>query len=382
MILGALVDLGADLGKIRKGLATLDLSGYTIRSRSVKKNGVSGTKIDVAVKSIKGKRSPARKLKDIKKLIGASRLPDGVRQTAVAIFERLGRAEAKVHRTTIDKIHFHEVGAVDSIVDIVGGVFAMHLLEVERVFASPLNVGEGFVECDHGTLPVPAPATLELLHGVPCFSSGVRKELTTPTGAAMIGHWAEAFQSLPEMAVLKTGYGAGDHDVPQTPNLLRAVLGEMPVKSKGDTVQVLETNIDDMNPEFYDHVMECLFKAGALDVWLEPIVMKKSRPAVKLSALVPEKKREAVTQVLLAETSTFGVRHFAVARTTLARTIETVKTPFGPVRVKVGTWGDAVRKIVPEYEDCKKIARKEKQPVQVVYETIPLLKIAADTLGE
>ncbi len=378
MILGALVDLGADLGKIRKGLATLDLTGYTIRSRSVKKHGISGTKVEVGVKPVKGKRSPARKLKDIQKIIEASKLPAAVRKNAVAIFQRLGRAEAKVHRTAIDKIHFHEVGAVDSIVDIVGGVYAMELLNVERVFASPLNVGEGFVECEHGTLPVPAPATLELLHGVPCFSSGVRKELTTPTGAAMIGHWAEGFQPLPQMAILKTGYGAGDHDVPQTPNLLRAVLGEMPAKSRAGTVQVVETNIDDMNPEFYDHAMDSLFKAGALDVWLEPIVMKKSRPAVKLSALVPEKKREAVIQVLLAETSTFGVRFFPAERTTLARTIETVKTPHGPVRVKVGTLGDAVRKIVPEYEDCKKIARKEKRPVQAVYQEI--LKIAADKL--
>ncbi len=294
MILGALVDLGADLDTLREGLATLDLSGYTIKSRRVKKNGVSAAKIDVAVTA--GKKQPARKLKDIEKLIRTSKLPKAVRDTTIRIFERLARAEAKVHRSTVDKVHFHEVGAVDSIVDVVGGVYALHLLNVERVFASPLNVGEGFVDCEHGTLPVPAPATLELLRGVPCFSSGVQQELTTPTGAAMIGHWAEGFGSLPEMTVLATGCGAGDHDVPETPNLLRAVLGEMPGKGRADTVWEVATNIDDMNPEFYEHVMDSLFKVGALDVWMTPIVMKKGRPAVTLSALVPEKKREAVTR--------------------------------------------------------------------------------------
>lgn len=371
MILGALVDLGVDIAAIRKGLKSLDLKGYQIKSRTLKRGQVTGTKVDVAIEKTKGHLHPhSRYFPEIKDLIQQSKIPRQVKSSATEIFHRIAKAEAKIHQTEINKVHFHEVGAVDSIVDIVGGALAMHELNVQRVFSSPLNVGEGFVDCEHGTLPVPAPATLELLKGIPCFSSGVQKELTTPTGAAMIGFLAEKFQSLPRMKVLKVGYGAGDHVIKKTPNLLRVILGEMESEDENESLTVAETNIDDMNPEFYDHVMEMLFKAGAVDVTFTPILMKKNRPAVKLSVLTANDKRERISKILLTETSTFGVRYFEVNRRTLDREIKTVKTPYGPVKVKIGSLDGSVLKISPEYDDCKKIARKEKLAVKEVYDEI------------
>ncbi|MFQ5450454.1 MAG: nickel pincer cofactor biosynthesis protein LarC [Nitrospinaceae bacterium] len=370
MILGALVDLGVDLRKIRDGLNTLDLPGYRIRSRRVRRGMISGTKVDVVLK----KKSPAtptsRNFSDIRKLIQTSGLSGPVKSRSIEIFRRIARAEAKVHHTRIDKVHFHEVGAVDSIVDVVGGVLAIDLLDVQRIIASPLNVGEGLVDCQHGALPVPAPATLILLEGIPCFSSGVRKELTTPTGAGMIGFFARGFHSLPQMKILGSGYGAGDHIVEQSPNMLRVVLGEIEEDGKTETQFVVETNIDDMSPEFYDHVMESLFLAGAADVYFTPIIMKKNRPAVKISVLVPADKKDEISRILLSETSTFGVRFYPVNRITLDREIRTLKSAHGRVKVKLGILDGAIVHIAPEYEDCKKIARRKKLPIQTVYEEI------------
>lgn len=369
MILGALVDLGVDLKKIREGLKTLGLSkGYEIKSRIVKRGLISGVKIDVVVKPVR--RPHSRNYKDIKTLISDSGLSPKVKSSALEIFKRIAKAEAKVHNTSMDKVHFHEVGAVDSIVDIVGGVLGMELLNVQRVISSPLNVGEGFVECAHGTLPVPAPATLRLLEGIPCFSTGIKKELVTPTGAGMIGFFAEKFQSLPRMKILNTGYGAGDHVVEKSPNMLRVILGEMEGEGEAQSLTMVETNIDDMNPEFYEHVMESLFKAGAVDVVFTPVIMKKSRPAVQVSVMTPTEKKEKIAEVLLTETSTFGVRYYEVNRITLDRELQSIKTPYGLVKVKVGSLDGDILKISPEYEDCKKIARREKLPIKKVYEDV------------
>lgn len=368
MMLGALVDLGVDLKEIRAGLKTLGLSdAYRIKSRIVQRGLISGVKVDVALKPVRRPRS--RNFSTIKRLIQKSGLPENVRSNAVEIFQRIAKSEAKVHHASVDEVHFHEVGAVDSIVDIVGGALGMELLNVQRVFSSPLNVGGGFVECEHGTLPAPTPATLNLLEGAPCFSSGIQKELTTPTGAAMIGFFAEKFQSLPMMRILKSGYGAGDHIIKDFPNMLRVILGEMEGEGAG-SMTVVETNIDDMNPEFYDHVMELLFKAGAVDVAFTSVNMKKNRPAVKLSVMVPPGKRERICKIILSETSTFGVRYFDVNRLTLDREVQTLKTPYGPVKVKAGSLDGAILKISPEYEDCKKIARKEKLPIKKVYDDV------------
>ncbi len=367
MVLGALVDAGVDLEAIRKGLASLGLKGYEIKSKRVKRGLFGGTKVDVVL-SPKA-HTHSRTFTNIEKLLKRSKLQKSIVEDSIEIFLRIGKAEAKVHRTKIDKIHFHEVGAVDSIVDIVGGVIGMQELNVGQVLASPLNTGEGTVECAHGVLPVPAPATLELLKGIPCYSSGIPYELTTPTGAAMIGFWAEAFQSLPLMKIQKSGYGAGSHVIKEHANLLRIIVGEAEGKG-GAKIVLVETNIDDMNPEFYDHIMDQLFSAGALDVFYTSVMMKKNRPAVKISVLAPPAKREAVSHILLTETSTFGIRFTEMDRIILDRQSMEVQTPYGKVTVKVGSLDGQVMRFSPEYENCKQIARKKKIPVKVVYDTV------------
>ena len=365
MILGALVDLGVDPGKIRKALKTLDLKGYKLKTGRVQRGLIAGTKVQVSL--TKSSHHPARKYSDIKKLIADSDLSSTAKKNSLEIFKRIAQVEAAIHDTTMEKIHFHEIGAVDSIVDIVGGVVAIESLKLDKIYASPLNVGEGFVQCAHGCLPVPAPATLKLLQGIPVFSNGIKKELTTPTGAAMIGFYADKFGSLPAMKIVGDGYGAGDHIIAEMPNMLRVVLGEISAESDEELV-LIETNIDDMNPEFYDGTMESLFKAGALDVYLTPIIMKKSRPANKISVLSSETDRQAMTEILLHETSSFGVRYFRIGRTVLEREMKTVNISWGSVRIKIGKFNGKVIQISPEYEDCKKIAYKEKVPVKQVYE--------------
>jgi len=370
MILGALVDLGVKLDSIRKGLQALDLNGYKITSKTVKRGLISGTKVTVSVdKPKKGHHHHSRHFTDIKKLIQQSKLSQQVKTSSIEVFHRLAKAEASVHRTSIEKVHFHEVGAVDSIVDIVGGTIGMELLGVDAVISSPLNLGEGTVECDHGVLPVPAPATLKLLTGIPCFSSGVQRELTTPTGAAMIGFMAEEFDSMPEMTITDSGYGAGDHLIESSPNMLRIIVGESAIQNS-NRLMVVESNIDDMNPEFYDHVMDSLFKAGAVDVYFTPIQMKKNRPAVKLSVLVAEAKMDEIANILFSETSTFGLRYFPVDRMILEREIRKIKTPYGEMKVKIGRMDGKVIQISPEYEDCKKISHREKIPIKKIYEEL------------
>ncbi len=365
MILGALVDLGVDPRKIRKALKTLDLKGYKLKTSRVQRGLIAGTKVQVRL--TKSSHHPARKYSDIKKLIADSDLSSTAKKNSLEIFKRIAQVEAAIHDTTMEKIHFHEIGAVDSIVDIVGGGVAIESLKLDKIYASPLNVGEGFVQCDHGCLPVPAPATLKLLQGIPVFSNGIKKELTTPTGAAMIGFYADKFGSLPAMKIVGDGYGAGDHIIAEMPNMLRVVLGEISAESDEELV-LIETNIDDMNPEFYEGTMESLFKAGALDVYLTPIIMKKSRPANKISVLSSETDRQAMTEILLHETSSFGVRYFRIGRTVLEREMKTVNISWGSVRIKIGKFNGKVIQISPEYEDCKKIAYKEKVPVKQVYE--------------
>ena len=367
MILGALVDLGVSPGKIRKALKTLDLNGYKLQTSKVQRGLIAGTKAHVKIEKVSHSHHKARKYSDIKKLLANSDLSSTSKKNAIEIFRRIAEVEAAVHKTTIEKIHFHEVGAVDSIVDIVGGVVAIESLKLDRIYSSPLNVGEGFVECAHGYLPVPAPATLKLLKGIPTFSSGIKRELTTPTGAAMIGFYADQFGSLPAMTIIDDGYGAGDHIIPTMPNMLRVILGAVDEESDEELV-LIETNIDDMNPELYEAAMDSLFKAGALDVYLSPIIMKKSRPASKISVLSTERSRDIMTQVLLQETSSFGVRYYKVARTVLEREIKSVKTSYGPIKIKIGKLNGSTLQASPEYEDCKKTSKIKKVPVKNIYD--------------
>ena len=373
MILGSLVDLGVDVKLIRKELKKINLKGYKLTSHQVKRNGIMGTKVYVVIDPSIQKRNQARSFTDIKKLIVKSSLSENVKTDSIEIFRRIGTVEAKIHGTSLDKIHFHEIGAIDSIVDIVGGAICMSLLNIDIVFSSALNTGEGLINCEHGTIPIPAPATLKLLEGIPCYSSGTKKELTTPTGAAFIGYFGNEFGSLPKMNIIKSGYGAGSHEIKETPNLLRVVLGEILMPSKVSTMKVIETNIDDMNPEFYDHIMSQLLIAGAADVFLTAVHMKKNRPGTLLTTVVSNDKFHSVVQIILEETSTFGIRHYDVVRTELKRENKLIKTPFGKVRIKIGTFAGSRLTVSPEYEDCKKLALKKGIPVKRVYEETLLI---------
>ena len=375
MILGALIDLGVNATKIRKALGTIDLKNYKLKASKVKRGLISGTSVKVEVARTRHSHHKARKYSDIKKLLSNSDLSSTVKKNSLEVFKRIARVEAAVHNTTMEKIHFHEVGAVDSIVDIVGGVVAIESLKIDKIYASPLNLGEGFVECAHGSLPVPAPATLKLLKDIPVFSNGIKKELTTPTGAAMIGFYADGFGSLPKMRVVGDGYGAGDHIIPSMPNMLRIVLGEID-SEPGDEFVVIETNIDDMNPEFYETAMDSLFKAGALDVYLNPVIMKKSRPANKISVLSLKKDVQCLIEILLRDTSSFGVRFYSVDRTVLDREIKTVKTSWGPVNIKIGKLNGKTLQASPEYEDCKKLSSKARINISRVYDEAKSLATA------
>lgn len=372
MILGALIDAGADPDQLRAQLASLGLSGYEVRVEPVKRSGIAAVKLHVDVDEAK---QPHRHLKDIAAIINRSVLSELTRQRALRAFELLADAEARVHATTRDRVHFHEVGAVDSIIDTVGAMIGFELLGVERFLASALRVGHGTVKAAHGLMPVPAPATAELLRGIPIYAGDIEGEFVTPTGAAIIASLCEGFGPLPEMKITKTGYGAGTRDPKGFPNALRVVLGELSGESetalvageapagRDEAVSVIETNIDDMNPQAFGFVMDKAFGLGALDVFLTATQMKKSRPGVMLTVLCEPPAREAIIRLLLAETTTLGVRYYEAKRRVLERTLETVETRYGRVRVKVARDGGRTLHFQPEYEDCALLARQLSVPI-------------------
>jgi uncharacterized protein (TIGR00299 family) protein len=363
MSLGALMDCGASPDQLRRELAKLNLPGWRLETDEVRKAGLRGLHAHVAV----GEKQPARHLSDIERIIAESGLSEQVKSRGQSIFRRLAEAESRVHGEPVQEIHFHEVGAVDAIVDIVGTCIALDLLGVGAVYGSPVHIGTGTVESAHGVLPVPAPATLELLKGIPVYGRDVEAELVTPTGAAILAALAAGFGDSPPMRVAATGYGAGTRDLPWA-NLLRATIGEAEVPGgPGGRVLVVEANIDDMNPEWYENAMERLFEAGALDVYLIPIQMKRSRPAVVLTLLVEEDKLAPAIDVLFAETTTIGVRMHEVRRETLGRDQITVETPFGPIQVKIARRAGRVMNAAPEYRDCVRVAREKKVPLKEVY---------------
>lgn len=367
MTLGSLVDAGLDAGLLQNELAKLKLEGYKIRFSKIAKGGIYGTKAQVDL--IKHDHDESRYLNDILQLIDHSDLSKSVKKKAELIFERLAVAEAKVHNTTKDKVHFHEVGAIDSIVDIVGSVIGIELLGIEEIYASPLPLGSGFVKCAHGLMPIPAPGTLELVKGVPVLQSQIKFELVTPTGAAIITSLARDFGPMPEMIVDKIGYGAGQKELEAQPNLLRICIGEKKKRVESqDKIAVIETNIDDMSPQLYDFLMDKLFDDGALDVFLTQILMKKNRPAVKLSVLAESHLINEITSRIFSETTTIGVRIYEVYRQKLPRDIISVETPYGKVRLKL-TKIDDLQKAMPEYEDCKKIAEEKDVPIRLIYES-------------
>lgn len=353
MILGALVDAGAPLDKLKEGLAHLNLDGYNIIATTVLKKGIRATKVDVIIEP---HDFPERPLKDLRNIILDSTLDVTVKNKSIAIIQRIAAAEALVHNCPVEEIHFHEVGHIDTIIDVVGSVYCFQLLGIERVVASPMDTGSGHIEISHGIVPIPAPVTAELLKGVTVYSSGINRELTTPTGAAIITSFASAFASLPEMKLLSVGYGAGGWELGEKANILRVLIGEDNYACEEDEVILIETNIDDMNPQIYEYVMEKLFAAGALDVYLTQTIMKKSRPGHLLSIVTKTDKLSDIKKLLFQETTTLGLRINRISRSTLKREIKEITLPQGKVRVKVSSGPDGIVNIVPEYEDCKKIA--------------------------
>jgi uncharacterized protein (TIGR00299 family) protein len=366
MILGALVDAGLDVERLTAELAHLPISGYALRTEEVRRRGLRGTYVEVEV----SEKGVERHLHQIEEIIDGSDLPKAVKSRSQAIFRRLAEAEARVHGMPIDHVHFHEVGAMDAIVDVVGAAVGLWLLGIKRVYASPVHVGCGTVTCAHGTLPVPAPATQELLRGVPIYGRDVEVELVTPTGAAILTTLVEEFGGAPPMQVQQVGYGAGSRDLP-LPNLLRVSIGETTEEVEGyeeDVVTVIETNIDDMNPQLFEHVMDRLFDAGALDVFLTPIQMKGSRPGVQLTVLLTEERVADALGVLFAETTTIGVRTYPMRRWKLGRERIVVETRYGPIGAKVARRGAAVMNVAPEYRECQRAAEERGVPLKEVYQ--------------
>jgi pyridinium-3,5-bisthiocarboxylic acid mononucleotide nickel chelatase len=364
MVLGAMVDLGLDLDRLAGELSGLNLEDFDIKAREVSSYGLRATKVDVIVPE----SVLVRTFGNIRELIAGSSLPDQVKSTSLKIFMHLARAESVVHGKPIDQVHFHEVGAVDSIIDIVGAAYGYHELGFKDVFSSPLALGHGMVKTQHGSIPVPAPAVLEILGDTPTYGSGVPTEIVTPTGAAVIKTFAASFGNAPPMRLGMTGYGAGSKDI-GVPNLLRIVTGELLVGTgePEELACLVSTNIDDMNPEFYDYVMGRLFEKGAHDVWLVPIQMKKTRPGTVLSVLCSPADVETLKRILIEETSTFGLRTSYVMKKAIEREQVEVETRWGPVRVKVGREASHVTSISPEFADCARIAGTTRIPVKDVF---------------
>jgi pyridinium-3,5-bisthiocarboxylic acid mononucleotide nickel chelatase len=403
MFLGALLDLGLPLDGLRAALGSLAIEYGAVSADRVLRAGVSATKFrlqesPVAEVATGGHRhshgedrhhhhtdhdhdhdhdhhhdhghghhhGPHHSLKAIAGFIERSALTREGKDRAIHLFHRLGEAEAAIHSMPIDEIHLHEVGALDSIIDIVGVVYGMDWLGADRVVASPLNVGSGTVKCAHGTFPVPAPATARLLQGVPVYAGAVAAELVTPTGAVIVTDYADSFDRLPMMRVGSIGYGAGDRDFAGNPNVLRVLVGEADTAAAAERVVVLESEIDDMNPQLFGPLMERLHQAGALDVFYAPVQMKKNRPGTLVTVVARPEQRESLSGLLFAETTTIGVRYQEVHRDCLDREVRSIATPVGPIRFKIASRAGRVLNASPEFEDCARAATEHGLPIKDV----------------
>lgn len=365
MTLGALIDAGCDVSHLRKELRSLQVSGWELTAERVWKNGMAATYAKVKTEDHEKHRS----LSEILEILNKSQLAPQVRDRAGAIFEKLGEAEARVHDVPLEKIHFHEVGAVDAIVDIVGACIAFNALGVDKFACSPLNVGGGTARMAHGVLPVPAPATANLLQGKPTYSNGVQRELVTPTGAAMVATLCDSFGPQPSMTVSAIGYGAGTADLEGQPNVLRVMIGESAEKvvpGYHEEISVIEANLDDMNPQIYGYFLEKALAAGALDVYTTPVQMKKNRPGTLLTVLCKPSDTDALTSMIFAETTTFGVRTTRAQRHILPREHVSVSTTFGEVRIKLSRVNGRILQVSPEFDDCRKLAVEKNVPLQQV----------------
>jgi len=374
MILGSLIDSGLSLDDLAANLKTLPVKGYELKVRKVKKAGIRASKFDVIISD----SSAIRKWQDIEKIINTSSLSPSLRKKGLGVFKRLFKTEAKVHGSRYDKVHLHELSAVDCIVDIMGTLIGLEIMGITEVYCSAINLGNGTIKTAHGILPVPAPATAELLKGIPVYSTKTNSELTTPTGAVLMSYLAAGFGQIPEMDIKTIGTGAGGRNFNTHPNILRVLIGQRTKRSSRKSasedndrsVTVIETNIDDMNPQVYEYVMDRLLKEGALDVYLTQVIMKKGRPGIVLTALCNDDRKEDLMNIILSETTSIGLRFYSADRVTLHREIKTVKTKWGNVRVKKSWQGKEVNKCTPEYEDCKKIAAKHKIPLIDILKSI------------
>ncbi|MDI6889523.1 MAG: nickel pincer cofactor biosynthesis protein LarC [Thermodesulfovibrionales bacterium] len=375
MCLGAIVDAGVSLQKLKKELKKIPIGGYGIRAKKVKRAGFSATKVNVIKQStVRSQKLEVRRWKNIEKIIRNSSLSQEIKQKGLHIFKRIFEAEARVHGEAFDNVHLHELGDIDCLIDIFGTIIGLDMLGAEKVYSSPVNLGSGSVKTEHGILPVPAPATAEILRGAPIYSTDISFELTTPTGAALLKELSSGFVSIPSMTIQEVGSGAGSKDFKDRPNVLRLFVGDQLSKGlqDGEKATVIETNIDDMNPQVYEYVMEKLFKTGALDVFLTQVLMKKGRPGIKLTVLCKEADRERLIRIIMKETTTIGLRIYEVKRAVLQREIKLVDTEFGKVRVKFSRLGDEILKAIPEYEDCKRIAKRLKIPLVEIMKRISI----------
>jgi uncharacterized protein (TIGR00299 family) protein len=373
MTLGALIDLGVSPGWLQDELTRLPLKGFQLAVTPVVRSGISANLVKVEVHDSK----KSRDFKEIKSLIETCPLSETVKSNSLNIFEKLARAEAAIHGCSPEEVHFHELGGIDAIVDIVGTALCLEKLGINKITASKLPLGSGFVDCQHGKLPIPAPATLEILENIPIYGTEAMNELVTPTGAAIIACLADSFGPLPEMSLKKTGYGAGQRELQDRPNLLRIISGtpvgpEIDLKDslQTDQIIILETCIDDMNPELFGFLMERIFEDGALDVYWIPVHMKKNRPGTMVQVLCKEDRKDNLIRRLFAETTSLGIRYYHAHRQLLARDELTVTTSFGEIRVKRIKDQLGSMRLIPEYEACKEIALQRKIPLRVVYDTI------------
>lgn len=371
MLLGALLDAGLELAALEEGLSSLGLEGYRLGKQRVMRRGIAGTSF--FIKSAGG--AVHRKYGDIVRLIEAASLPGKVKEQALRVFNRLAMVEARIHGVPLADVVFHEIGALDSILDIVGGTLALHLLGIDRIVSSPLPLGRGMVEISHGSVPLPAPATAALLAAgdAPVYGVEMKGELVTPTGAAMVTTLADSFGEIPDFTLESVGYGAGKKEY-DLPNFLRVLIGTVcETEPRREKINIIEANMDDLNPEITGYMMEKLFSEGALDVFFTPIQMKKNRPAVKLSVISPPDLAVQLMDRIFLETSTLGCRVMEAWKEALPRSVEKVETPWGPVRFKVvnsKVQDTTINRFTPEYEDCLSIARREQLPLREVYEKV------------
>lgn len=366
MIIGAFLDLGIDIKQLEDYLKKLNLPGFSISAEKVMKTGISGIKFHVNITDNTGERH----LKDIVSIIKNGSIDEDIKEAGIKIFHDIAEVEASIHQKSIDEIHFHELSGLDTIVDIIGALYCIKALGIEKIYCSPINTGKGFVKTMHGMMPIPAPATAALLKDIPTFTTNTQAELATPTGAAIIKHICKNFTGMPRMKVHKIGYGAGSKslDIP-LPNLLRIMLSsEMPSQYDEDDILLLQTNIDDMNPEFFDSAIDKILSAGAVDVFITPIFMKKNRPAFMLSALCENNALDAVLSSVFAETTTLGVRISTIRRKKLNVEFMDIKTSYGMVKIKIGKSNGKILNFGPEYEECKKLAQINNVPVKTIYD--------------